>query len=130
MGFNFNYKYLFLTIFIFLIELFIALFVKDKIIRPFVGDVLVVILIYSFIRIFISGDYRKLILGVFILSCGVEIAQYFNIVESLGLGKYKWARIIIGTTFSVWDIVAYAIGALLIFPIELKWINNTNHPGF
>jgi len=40
-------KYALATIAIFLIELLIALFVRDRFIRPYVGDMLVVVLIYS-----------------------------------------------------------------------------------
>ena len=37
---------------IFLVEVCIALFVRDRFIRPYVGDMLVVVLIYTFLRIF------------------------------------------------------------------------------
>ena len=66
-------------------EVFIGLFVHDGFIRPFMGDVLVVILIYTFIRIFIPEKIRLLPLFIFIFAAGVETLQYFRIVEALGL---------------------------------------------
>ncbi|NRX53022.1 putative membrane protein YfcA [Clostridium beijerinckii] len=41
-----NYKYLYIFIVLFLIEVYIGAFIHDNIIRPFIGDVLVVCLIY------------------------------------------------------------------------------------
>jgi len=49
---TFNLKYLILTTILFAIEVLIALFVTDKIIRPFVGDVLIVILLYCLVSVF------------------------------------------------------------------------------
>ena len=46
-------RFLLLTALLFLTELFIGAFVHDRLIRPYVGDMLVVVLIYTFLRIFI-----------------------------------------------------------------------------
>ena len=35
---------------IFCIEVLIALYVRDNFVRPYIGDVLVVVLVYSFVR--------------------------------------------------------------------------------
>ena len=64
MNFHFDLKYLPLTIIFFLIEIFIALFVDDKIIRPFIGDAIVVVLLYCFVRIFLNMNYLKIAVGV------------------------------------------------------------------
>lgn len=48
---------------IFCIEVFIALYVRDSFIRPYMGDALVVVLVYSFVRIFIpTGDTPSAVL--------------------------------------------------------------------
>ena len=47
--FKFDKKSFIIAIFTFLIEVIIALFINDKIIRPFVGDILVVVFMYYFI---------------------------------------------------------------------------------
>ena len=53
------------TIILLVIEVLIALFVHDSIIRPYVGDVLVVVVIYTFVRIFVPE--RVVILPLYIL---------------------------------------------------------------
>ena len=104
--------YLTATLVLFAIELCIALFVHDRIVRPFIGDVLVVILIYAFIRIFIPEKVRFLPLYVFIFAAAVEILQYFRIVEVLGLQDNKVMSTVIGTSFDIRDILCYFVGCV------------------
>jgi DNA integrity scanning protein DisA with diadenylate cyclase activity len=99
-------------------EVLIALFINDNFIRPYVGDVLVVILIYCFIRIFVARTTKLLPLGIFIFAVGVEIGQYFNLAQLLGLADYKVARIIIGSTFDLKDIACYLTGCGSLFLYE------------
>ena len=110
---RFAYLILFLTLL--LIEIFIALFIKDSFIRPYVGDVLVTVLICSFARIFIPKGLKLLPVYVFIFSAAVEIAQYFDIVKILGLENNSFLSVLIGRTFSLHDIFCYAIGCILFF---------------
>ena len=99
-------------------EVFIVLFIKDKIIRPFVGDILVVIFIYYFLKAFINTKAINLAIFTLIFSFVVEILQYFNFVELIGLGHNKAARIIIGTSFSWIDLVCYFVGFIILFFID------------
>ena len=62
-----------LTILLLFTEVMIALFVHDKFIRPYVGDVLVVICIYTFVRIFIPEKFRWLPAAIFVFSSLVEL---------------------------------------------------------
>lgn len=116
-----NKKYILITITLFLIEVCIAAFVKDTFIRPFLGDVLVVLLIFSFVRIFYSGNVKKLIFGVLLFSFTIEILQYFQFATVLGLEKYRIVKIVLGSTFDWLDLLAYTIGALLCFPMDKKF---------
>ena len=102
------------------VEFAIALFVRDTLIRPFFGDVLVVILIFTFIKSFLDPNSRYLALGVFVFASLVEMGQYFDLVHILGLGRYYWARVLIGTTFAWSDIAAYAFGAIASFLISRR----------
>ncbi len=120
---EFNKIYFFLTVIFFLIEVFIALFVNDNLIRPFVGDVLVVILIYCFLRIFLNVNYRKIALGVLILAFTIEILQYFDYVKLLGLENNRILSVAMGRTFEWLDFAAYFFGFLLIILFETKWRN-------
>lgn len=111
---NKRIKYLIATIVLLLIEVFIALYVHDNFIRPYIGDVLVVIVIYTFIRIFIPEKCKLLPLYIFIFAAGVELLQLINILEFLALQDAKFLRIIIGATFDIKDIVCYAVGCVLL----------------
>lgn len=118
MRFYFNPKYLLLAATLFLIETCIALFIKDRIIRPFVGDVLVVALVYCFVRTFLDVSYRKTALGVFIFACLIETLQYFDYVKLLNLENYRVLSVIMGRTFEWSDFAAYFVGFLLVIATE------------
>jgi hypothetical protein len=120
--FTFNPKYCSLTILLFLVEVCIALFVSDRIIRPFVGDVLVVILIYCFLRTFLRLGVVATSLSVFTFACMVEVLQYFNLVERLGWQDNRALAVIIGTVFDWKDILAYGLGtAITLIWERRKW---------
>ncbi|RZM76166.1 DUF2809 domain-containing protein [Leptolyngbya iicbica LK] len=110
--------YLAWTVLLLLIELGIALFVDDDFIRPYVGDVLVVILIYAWVRAFFKVAILPAALGVLVFAFGVEILQFLNIVEVLGWESSAIARTVIGTTFSWEDLVAYTVGVGLLLGAE------------
>lgn len=109
-----NYKYLVASILIFLIEVVIALFVHDDFIRPYVGDVLVIILIYTVLKSVIKRSTKRLPAYIFIFAVMIEISQLFRLVELLGLQNSRVATIVLGSTFDIMDIVSYGIGALLL----------------
>ncbi len=110
-------KYLLISIVIFLIELFIALYVKDDFIRPFFGDFLAVILVYTGLRVFFS-NWLKVAFVSLILSYLIELLQYFRFVHIAGLSRYKVLSVILGTSFSWWDMVAYTAGFLFVIAWE------------
>lgn len=97
---------------LFLIEAAIALWVHDRFIRPYIGDVLVVVLVYVFVRIFIPSGLRHLPLYVFLFAACVEGLQHFHLVELLGLQGCRAARIILGSVFDWIDIACYGVGCL------------------
>lgn len=103
---------------IFMIELYIGIFVKDRYIRPYFGDILVIPLIYSFFNIFFNNNHKKLLLRVVIFAIFIEILQYFKLVELLNI-KNKILRIIIGTTYDLSDIICYIAGGILTYLIVL-----------
>lgn len=115
---TFKAYYCFWSILLFLIELYIALYVDDNFVRPYLGDVLVVILIYAMVRTFFKIPIVTTAIGVLIFSFCVEILQYFEIVEILGLGSSSLARTVIGTTFVWEDLVAYSVGIVILLCFE------------
>nr|WP_315031604.1 DUF2809 domain-containing protein [uncultured Chryseobacterium sp.] len=117
MKLKFSLKYFVLTLIIFLVEVLIATKLKDIFfVRAYLGDVIVVMLLYTFIKSFIQvNNNEKLILGILIFSCMIEFAQYFNIAEKLGFKPGSVMYIVIGNSFSWIDILCYAIGCLLLY---------------
>ncbi|MGK7929452.1 MAG: DUF2809 domain-containing protein [Spirulina sp.] len=115
---RFKTYYFVWSVILFLTELYIALYIDDDFIRPYVGDILVVILIYSLVRTFFKVAILTTATGVLIFSFGVEILQYFKIVELLGLESSAIARTVIGTTFVWEDLIAYTVGFVLLLCFE------------
>jgi hypothetical protein len=114
MLFTFSGKYLLLTVILFAVEVGIALFMKDAVVRPFVGDVLVVVLMYCFVKTFLNFAAWKIALGVFLFACAVEVLQYFDYVAQLGLENNRTLSTVLGRTFEWKDFIAYFAGFLLI----------------
>ena len=112
--FVFKKKYLYASLLLLGIEIFIGTYVKDRFIRPYVGDYLVVILLYTILRTFWNERAKVVAYSVLIFSFVLEILQYFKLVELLGLGHIKLARILIGTSFAWEDLVAYFLGIMTV----------------
>ncbi len=112
--------YLIACILLFLIELAIALFVRDGFVRTFVGDVLVVILIYCFLRLLVRWSVLKTIIVVLLFAYTIEVLQLFGLVKVLGLQGFQIARIVLGTTFEWTDFVAYTLGGSIVLLAERR----------
>lgn len=115
---TFNKNYFAVTILLFIIEVLIALFVNDMFIRPYLGDVLVVILIYCFIKSFFKLPILPVAIFVLIFSFTIEFLQYLNIVEKLHLENSKIARTVLGTSFAWVDLLCYIIGIAVVILVE------------
>ena len=102
------------TIILLGIETLIALYVHDAFIRPYVGDVLVVAVIYTLIRTIIPDKCRFLPLYIFLFAPAVEALQLFHFVEILGLEKSDFFRILLGSVFDIKDILCYLVGCLFL----------------
>ncbi len=96
-----------------LIEVLIALFVHDGFIRPYVGDVLVTVLLCCAARVVFPDGMPTLPALVFLFAAAVEIAQYFDLVARLGLADNRFLSTLFGRTFSLGDILCYAVGCAL-----------------
>ena len=96
------------------IEIVIGAFIHDRLIRPYVGDILVVVLLYAFVRIVLPQGIRFLSLYVLLFAFLVEILQYFHLGKLLGLEQNRLAMTILGSTFDVKDLLCYLTGWLCI----------------
>lgn len=115
---TFRLPYFLLTAVIFAMEVLIALFVHDAIIRPYVGDALVVVLIYAFARTFFKISVNTAAIATLAFAFLVEFLQYANIVDALGLRDNKTARTVIGMSFSLEDLVMYVLGIAIVLLAE------------
>lgn len=105
-------KYLFLFLIFLVTEVLIVLYVHDHFVRPYLGDILVVVVIYFLIKIFLPTKNRWLPGGIFLFATLIETLQYFHLVELLGVENNVFLRILIGSTFDPKDILCYAIGCM------------------
>ncbi|MEB4593523.1 DUF2809 domain-containing protein [Candidatus Thiothrix sp. Deng01] len=87
-------------------------------IRAYFGDFLVVMLVYCAVKAFWNVEAKRLALGVFVFACTVELAQLFRLADVLHLTG--WARVVLGTSFSVHDILMYAAGCLGIWWLDTR----------
>lgn len=111
-------RYVLLFICLLAVEVLIALFIRDKFIRPYVGDILVTVLICLFFRAFFPIKSALLPLFVFLFSALVEIGQYFDFVALTGLSDNRFVSVLLGRTFSPADIICYGVGCLIFFSAE------------
>ena len=100
------------------VEVCFALFVNDAFIRPYVGDMLVTLLLCSLCRVIVPNQVRLLPLYVFIFAACVEVSQYFDLVALLGLADNRILSIALGRTFSWMDIVCYGVGCVAVFLLD------------
>lgn len=107
------------TILLIAVEVLIALYVHDGFVRPYVGDVLVVVVIYTFVRIWIPEGCPLLPLWVFLFAACVEGLQAIHITEKLGLADNRFLRVLIGGTFDFRDVLCYAIGCAAVWLAEI-----------
>jgi hypothetical protein len=117
---TFNKRYFVFTVILFFIEIAIALFVRDRFVRPYVGDVLVVILMYCFVKTFLRLPVLPVALSVLGFAFLIEALQLLRIVEVLGLQNSPVARTVIGTSFEWPDVLAYTIGCGIILMLEKR----------
>ena len=115
--FTFQKKYFVGFLLLLLTEVLIAVFIRDRFIRPYVGDFLVVVLIYCFVKTFLNTPVTVTPLSVLFFSYAVEALQYFHVVDCLRL-RSGWARIVIGDSFAWTDILAYTLGIFTVLCVE------------
>lgn len=115
---KFNRKYFLIFIIVLLTEIMIALFVRDNFIRPYLGDALVIILIYCFIKAFSDFAVLPAVLLVLTFSFLIEFLQYLNFLAAIGLEQSMPVKMILGNSFSWEDIIMYLIGAAMILIVE------------
>lgn len=101
-----------------LAEIYIGLFVRDRFIRPYFGDVLVTVLLCCLVRVAFPKRVRLLPVYVMLFATAVEIAQYFDVVALVGLEHNALISTLVGRSFSWKDILCYAVGCVAFWAVE------------
>lgn len=99
-------------------EVCIALYVHDAFVRPYLGDVLVIVLLYCFFRGVLGIKGRWLVPAVTGLGFLAEGAQYFRLADRLGLAEGSVLRAVLGSVFDWRDLLCYLAGGLLLAALE------------
>src|SRR6185503_7832325 len=115
--YRFHKGYLLLSMLLLIIEILIAAYLNDSLIRPYGGDFLVVILLYCLMRSFLNISVTRTALIVLLISYLVEISQYFRLADVLGV-RSRVLRILMGTYFTWNDILSYTLGIIFVVLLE------------
>ena len=93
------------------VEICIGVFYFSHFIRAYVGDVIIVWVLYCLFRSFVPKKYNSygVALGILAFSFVVEFLQKAHIADILGV-ENQLLRIIIGTSFATEDLWSYAAG--------------------
>ena len=96
-------------------EIYIGIYVRDDFVRPYLGDTLVVILIYCLARIVIPRKYSRFCLlsgMIFVFAVVVELSQIIPLCDLLGI-ENRLIRTLMGTSFAFGDLIAYLVGNIM-----------------
>ncbi len=90
-------------------------FSGNPVIRGFLGDIVIVLLIYNFLKGIRDFNSIKLVLFTLALSYTTEFLQYLQISKYLGLENNLAAQLIIGSVFDPLDLLAYTTGGVMAY---------------
>ncbi len=107
-------RFLAICILLVLVEIAIAKYLHGGFIRSFVGDVIVVGVVFSLLKTFVQAASAKLAAGALAFCVVIEALQYVHLADWLGLKRGTILHIALGATFDWLDLLAYAIGFVLI----------------
>jgi hypothetical protein len=106
---------------LFVVEVVIALFVRDAFVRPYLGDVLATAMVYFAARSIAPVGRRLAACAAFGLGVVIELGQALDVLEHLGLGQQPWARVVFGGVFDLKDLACYAVGVGLAVLVDRDW---------
>lgn len=122
-----RWKYAILTLVSFVIcVIIVKSFGSHLFIRGFVGDVVIVWLLYFLIKSYQDYSPLKLSISVLMLAYSVEVLQYLKLTQFLGLEGNTIANLLLGSVFDWFDILAYTAGAIFVYLLDTKWIRKTD----
>ena len=115
---TFRKGYFLMAIFLLIVEVVIALFVRDSFLRPYGGDFLVIFFLYCLLRSFFRIPVKNAIFRVLFFAFVLEGFQYIKIVELLHLQDDIVVSTVLGTHFEWLDLLIYVLAAVFLFAAE------------
>jgi hypothetical protein len=101
------------------VEVAIALFVRDRFVRPYLGDVLAVILVYCGLRAVLPLRPAGAAIAAFAIGAVIEFGQGIHVLDLLGVTN-PVIRVVLGTGFEWLDFLAYAAGAVIALLVDQR----------
>lgn len=98
-------------------EIAIGMFVQDAFVRPYVGDILIIVLLCCLVRIAVPK--KPVCLGLYMIFVGAaaELLQLIHL-DRLLHAEGTLLGVILGSTFDIMDLFCYAAGGVLFFLAE------------
>lgn len=125
---SFRTTHLLIAAGVFLAEILVATrFSRVPFVRSFLGDYLVAILVYHFLKAFREFRPFPLACAVFGLSCSIEVSQYFHLADALGLQRGSLPSIVLGNSFSWLDILMYLLGSATSYLCDVTFLTQAEH---
>jgi hypothetical protein len=107
-------QYLFAAGGLLIVLVFIAAYVRDAVVRPYVGDLLVVVCLYFLVRGATGAGKYWTAGAVFLLAAIIEYAQTLQLLSWLQLSDMPIVKIVLGSTPDPLDMVLYLTGILIV----------------
>lgn len=116
--FRFNARYFMFAILLLAVEIYIAARVHDNFVRPYVGDYLVVMLMYCMLMSCCKLPVLPAAIVVLLFSYVIEWLQYWGMADKLGFTEPGLMRTLLGSYFTWTDIWAYTLGIATVVVLE------------
>lgn len=113
---KFNKKYFFVSMGLFILEIFIEK--TTGFIRYTLGDFFAVILVYTLIKSFFNISVLKASLLALAIAFTIEFLQLSSLQNYYPEKYKKTVSLMLGTSFSVGDLIAYTLGMVYTLFVE------------
>jgi Protein of unknown function (DUF2809) len=103
---------------LFAVEVAIALWWRDRFVRPYLGDVLAVAMVHFGLRSVTPLNPASAAACAFGLGVAVELGQAAHVLALVGLRDNTLARVVFGGVFDPSDLVCYGLGGVLALLVD------------
>lgn len=122
-----NLKYFIAFLILLILEILIAKYTTGFIRHTF-GDYLCVILIYCFVKSIVEISNLKVAIFVLLFAYIIEFSQLTNLQNWYPEDYKNILKLILGTSFSIGDLIAYTLGIISILMVERTFLTFRRKP--